>query len=457
MAQQSAVKRTDIAENGAGKLPRSSGKAGKSFDYSKWRQNFRDERVFESFLAGYPDKTGILGYVYRIKPAIDMSMIAVNENSIFKTSKVSEMTSEFIGSKFRRGRYMLKLTDANRPKGMTQIATTWFECDDPELGAPQYDIRTLKLGDPENLDEIQRLLSLGQLVRDPGTGMPRLRTENDGASAAASAQTVHHHSETPFFEKEIVGKIVAHALSNVGGVSPDTQMRSVIEMAKLMQQPSGGISAQEVREIISQTMERGTRGNGDLFENYEKIQTFVSRFGGGVTGPTESTLGTVRAIVGDLVTAVPAIIGGVLQLQEKREEAALRRQQGYNRPMSNGSPQQPQQPQQVAPPEPSEIPLTQRIEQIAVLGFQKMREGVSGEEFASYAYYFIDGGDEVFELLSEQGGTQAVMALAAMSPAAREYVKADRAAVQTFLDQFFSFVPDPAGQEPAEEAQAAHA
>ncbi len=44
------------------------GQGGSKFDYARWRLAFRDPDQFRQYLEGYPDKTGLLGYVYRLKP-----------------------------------------------------------------------------------------------------------------------------------------------------------------------------------------------------------------------------------------------------------------------------------------------------------------------------------------------------------------------------------------------------
>src|ERR1041385_3091370 len=89
-------------------------------------QVFHKPEGFERYIAGYPDTSGLLAYVYRLSPKIDFSLIGIRETYILKTANVAEMNQAFIASKFGRGHYMLKLTDSNRPNGQRQVAQTWF-------------------------------------------------------------------------------------------------------------------------------------------------------------------------------------------------------------------------------------------------------------------------------------------------------------------------------------------
>ncbi len=159
-------------------------KAPPPIDYTATRQTFQKSETFERYIAGYPDASGLLAYVYRLSPKIDLTLIGVRESHILKIANTDQMNRAWLASEKGRGHYMLTLTDANREKGQQQLCKTWFEIDDPEVGPPVYDPRTLLLAAPENADEVNRLLNAGVLVRD-ATGAPRLKGNGDVHPAPA--------------------------------------------------------------------------------------------------------------------------------------------------------------------------------------------------------------------------------------------------------------------------------
>jgi len=359
-----------------------------------------------------------------------MSLIGQGESSIYKTSNPAEMNGQFVASKFGRGKYMLKLSDANKPNGQQQSCTTWFLVDDPDL-TPIYDVRTLKLSDPQNQDEIQRLLQLGMLVMDGTTGAPRLKKESDDTIPSVATHNGNGNgTQTELISKDMLGQVLMKVIT-AGTQTADSNFKQALDIAKLIRPESTPqLNVEQIAELVAAKMQRTTTlttPNGDMFETYEKMETFIQKVRGPAAALTGDGSSGWVSVVRELIGAVPMVMAGLQQLQDAR----------------NNGRQPVQRRSQQAPPSaaPAELTLPQRIEQIAVMGFEKMREGVSGVDFASYVYYFVDGGSEVFDLLSQQGGTQAVISLAAMSPKAGVFVRDNRAGVQEFLDQFFSFVP----------------
>src|SRR6266704_1815169 len=98
------------------------------FDYSRYRQTFQRPAEFYKFLEGYPEKSGLCAYIYRLKPRIDLSLIGIDDSHIHQTAAESEMTEDYCGETYGRGLYMCVLNDANRPKGQSEVCKTWFDC-----------------------------------------------------------------------------------------------------------------------------------------------------------------------------------------------------------------------------------------------------------------------------------------------------------------------------------------
>lgn len=432
----------------------------REIDYTRWDNKFNNPLDFYTYLVGYPDKTGLMGSLYRLQPKIDVTLIGQEEFSIHKTIDENEMQSDWVGENFGRGKYMLVLNDSNRPHGQKECATTFFDLATYPK-PPVYDPRTLVLTEQKNLDEINRQVNLGVMIRDKD-GRPRFRTQEDGPSHTHAAPPPQQRSSGDFIGDELVKGLVAKALGGLGGIDPTTQMANAIEIAKLMQRAPAEphLNAEQLTDTIVQRIEqRMTHRSetGDIFENYERIETFMKKFSApgsvAVAGvdPNAGTLGMIKGIVTELISAAPTVIGGLMQLQNLRNQQPRRPQPRRMAPPQSGQVDGP-------PPQPQALMTpAERILEIAKMGFENMQRGVTGRDFASYVYFFHPGGDEMFETLCEQGGAQAVLGLVSMSPELSKFVTpASRPQVENFLDEFLAF--DPGGPlEPVAENSAAHA
>jgi hypothetical protein len=447
MAQQTMVKRAaTVAEKTAGRASKPRAKARKAFDYSKFRQSLQDEKDFAAYLAGYPDKTGILAYVYRLKPMVDNSLAGIPQSYIDKIDNPANMTRDYLAAKHGCGKYMLKFSDANAPKNEQERCKTWFTVDDPDL-KPIYDICTLKLGERDNQDEVARLLSTGELVRDAATGAPRLRTQADAAGLPAeAASTPQSNGSGDLVSKDIVNTLLMKVI-NAGSQSPNDTMKQAIDIAKLLQPSSSPqLNVEQIAELVAAKLERTSTkvpGDGDFFQTYERVEAFIQK----VKGPApvampEGTSGWVT-ILGSLLERVdrwiPAIVTTLQQRQAPRRVTGRRQQ-----PPAEGEQPQPT--------------VAERIEQIAILGFQKMSEGIHGFDFAAYVCNYMQGGLEIYQML-EPSGPPGVMGLCAMNPKTAPLLSdpAKRAQIESFLSDFFSYDPSGTGGGEVVESAAAAA
>lgn len=430
MAQQTAVKpRTTAPETTVPRAPKAAQKPKKTFDYLKFRQSIRSEKDFQDYLAGYPNKSGLIAYVYRLAPAIDFSLIGVGVNWILKTAALEEMTPDFIAQKFGRGDYMLKLNDANREKGQQEVCKTWFMVNDPDL-VPIYDPRTLKLADLKNQDEILRLLQLGVLIRDTN-GAPKLRTEADGTPSPMPQGASNGYGE--ILSKDVLGQVLLKVVTQ-GAQSPGDTMKQAIDIAKMLQPTSQPqLSVDQIAELVVTKLERGaTRGGSgemNLFESYERVEAFIQKIR--PPAPPVAVAGEGASIWSNLamglLNKLDHWMPAVIQALGARAAAPPRRQ--------NGRHQQPGEQQQVN--------IADKIAEIAQLGFQKMGEGINGFDYAAYVCNYVQGGLDVYRFLEPQGPA-GVMGLAAMNPQTAPLLAnpEKRAQVETFLSDFFSFDPD---------------
>jgi hypothetical protein len=449
MARQAAVKRVELVD--APPVPagprrvQKPQKAPKVFDYSRFRVSFHKEEEFRRYLEGYPDKNGLMGYVYRLLPRIDVNLIGQTQTNIIEVDDISKMTSEFIGSKFHRGKYMLKLTDANRPQGQREVAKTWFDLQDHEL-PPVYDVRTLVLGHPDNIDEVNRQITAGNLIRDE-TGQPRLRT---GAEDAPEA--VRGSGAGDLLGRDFVSKVLLQLVSQ-GVESPGERMRQSIEIAKLLQPPAAAalpVTVDAIAEKVALKLAANggsSHGSGDPFDQWEKIENFLAKArGDSPARPASSDGSMVRdlaALLMGVSSAWPTIERAIDKMQRMRPVQAVG--------APGGAPGAAVQP--AAPAGPQILPLMDRIADVARLGFTQMNEGVTGFDFAAWVCNWYAGGLEVYRTL-EPGGVPGVISMAAMNPETRPLVNdaVIRPKLELFLQDFFSYDPDGAsGSDPDDE------
>lgn len=463
MAQQ-AVKRAAPAAQTGGNIGRPAGSrnvgnskkpAGPAvFDYALSDQTFQKPQEFYRYLEGYPNKQGLLAYIYRLKPKIDLSLIGIEETTILRTAVESEMTEEHVAEQFGRGLYMLTLNDANRPKGQKEVAKTWFDCSMAPK-PPQYDPRTLCLAEPKNQDEITRLLNTGVFVNDKVTGRPRVRTTDDGPQPVTPV-AAPANGTGEIFGRDMVAQIVLAAL-NRGTQSPHDTVKDTIEIARLLVPASQ--PGPDLETIVERVVTRlnGAEAPSDPFRTYERMENFLDKMRPPVTGQVLTSTGSAiaSAVGGESAATWAPHLPGIFReargfITELFQELRIMREMSpaNGAPAANGH--QPQAPVARRP-----ATMNERIEEVCRMGFERMSEGMKGFDFAAWVCMFHPGGLEVFQYLA-QSGAMGVIALLAFNPASRALANDPviRPQLETFLTDFFSFDPNPSEDESGESVAA---
>jgi hypothetical protein len=416
-------------------------KKERTFDYSRYRIAMHNPADFQAYLQGYPDTTGLMAYVYRLQPKIDFMLIGRSETNIYETRHFNEMTTDFMLSKFGRGRYMLKLNDANRPKGQGEVVRTWFKLDDEEKPAV-YDIRTLVLGSPENIDEINRQVAAGVLVRD-ASGAPRVRTDADGHPVAP---LVNGAAGGDLLGRDFIGQVLLKLVTQ-GVESPADRIKQSIEIAKLLTPPAPPAVAaatiytpEQMADLVAARLTIANGGASDPFKGWEKIEQFLDKVRGPSAAGPAPAAGGMFSEFGEFLkgaaAALPVIINTVEYMRQRRAQDAVVVPAGANaRVMHNGT----------GAGSPMAT-LADRIAEVANIGFDRMRAGVSGWDFAAWVCIHHPGGLEVYRFL-EPNGVPGVLGLAAMNPQTAPIISdpAQRQQIEVFLESFFDYDPDPSG------------
>ena len=443
MASQPAVKRESVR---SARVPVQAPPKAKPFDYARFRVQLNKPDQFQQYLSGYPNKSGLRLYVYRLKPKIDFSLIQQREHTIRQIFELSDMTVDYVGREFGSGKYQFKLNDKLREKGETEVCSLVFEIEDPER-PPVYDVRTLCLGNVENIDEINRLIEKGVLIRD-ANNMPRLRTERDGP-AQTQAAPVAVAGSPELISRDVLGQVFLNLVKS-GQQSPADAVKQSIEIARMLR-PEGaagsGLTVEQVLELIDRRL--GKTSDLDPFSQWERIENFLAKARGGAAAvvsaaTSDSTLAGISDVLKSAAVVIPQVIQGIDFLQKQRMRLAVTVNAHGTAPapvaVDNGHGAQP-------------MSLADRIGEVCQLGFIKMGEGINGYDYAAYVCNFHEGGLEVYRWLDSRG-TAGVLGLLVMNEQAKGILTdpVQRQQLEVFLNDFFTYDPTGEGDEGDEDA-----
>jgi hypothetical protein len=430
----------------------------KPWDYSQFKKTFRNPVDFASYLAGYPDMSGVLGYWYRFHPKIDLSRIGQEKNNLVTTTRPEEMTEDFAAETWGSGKYILKFTDSNRPAGQQEVAAVWFLIDDPARPA-KYDPRCLLLNDPANADEVARLLASGVLVREGEYGAPVLKTSQNGGPAVVVAPVAPVAAPvlSGSLGDQLLVKLLDRALPSVA--APPTageflqQSFAIADRFRQAEQPAGP-SLDQIADAVAKKLPPVAPASSftSELETYERVGVLLDKVGAGraLSGAAEATMPGWALFLGPVLDQFvrPLVPVLVSYLSRPSGVAAL-------------PPGAPRGPVRVAAPEaaaalvllPADAPLMDRARQVAGLALDKCREGIAGSDFSAWLCGFYPGGLDVYQLFNAAGGRQGALGYLAMDPALGPLVRDPVIAARLgpWLDDFFSFVPEVPDDEDDEE------
>jgi hypothetical protein len=449
-------KSTDATET-PGK-PGRKPKPREDFDYSRTKQAFRRPADFAAYLAGYPDFRAVQGYWYRLKPRINLGLIGIRDNFIHKALDTTEMTEEFCARRWGRGVYMLKLSDGNRKTGEQEVARAWFTCDDPDLD-PVYDPRTLLLNDPDNADEVTRLVSLGVIKRD-GEGPARVRTEHVAVTPVVAPVPVTT-GLTPGIGDQIMLKLLERALPSATPQTASDVLEQSFQIADRLRPalvpaltpPTLDQIADAVALRMRPATPVATTSVASEIETWERVSGLLDKIGAGRAidgGSTPAWVTLLAPMLQNIVQPLVPLLVGYLSRPAAAGPGPQTVHQNAQIPAAPAAPAAAPYPTFL----PATAPLMDRVIQVAQLALGKSAEGVDGFFFASWVCGYYPGGEEVYRFLESSGGTNGCLGLMSMVPDLKAQLAdpARVAALEAWLNDFFSYEP---GQAETEEEPAA--
>ena len=408
MAQQGTKKATEN-EPVRTRSPRvGGGKKPVPADYSRGRHTFTDPHAFMVFMKGYPNTVGITLYLYRVMPKIDLSLIGHTESNIQKGGyeDLPLYSIEAVTKTFGRGIYQIKVVDSNRAEGDKEVVRACtYDISDTDKPAV-YDLRTLKLSEPKNNDEINRLIVQGVLVRDAATGAPRLRTAADIAAVAPVAAPVDTSAN---------GVILQFAMEAFKSTrqSPSEAVKDMVAIAQAIQPKQvPGPSIEQIADAVVVRLGGAGRGPAsDPFANWEKVNGFIARAAEMVRGSMPAVSdgaagdggGSWAPHLGGILSEVRALVPEVLNAwYQLRASGSINTAPAAAAP-GNGVLEM--------------LPLDKRIETIFKAGFESMQRGITGQQFAAWLCLSgeMPGGLEAWNVLKPAGAV-GLIAMASTNP-----------------------------------------
>lgn len=430
---------------------------------------------FDAYMAAYPDTSGLLAYYYRLEPKIDLSLIGLPGSSILKTARVDEMTEAFAAAKWGRGKYMLKVTDSNRPRGEQESCRVFFKIDDPDL-ISVYDPRSLLVNDPDNADEVARLLQRGVMVRDAVTGAARVKTEYAVPAAVATTPPESEPVISQRFLTDMMLRVMDRAVQPP--VSPKEQFAEIIEAARMLH-PAGpaapvAVNA-EVAELRAElaVIRRSQVPAADpvesSFDAYLRMQNFLRENTPAVSAipAPVAAFNWVKEIVTGLQQLGQTFLPVLAPLANHYFGPA--RVAGASGPApgpgagapavmpGSGAPAASAEGYSVVVPPPRALDLTGgdmwgNLNAVAALALERMAAGMTGYDFAAFlCSSYTPGGVDIFRMLREDG-TPGVMGLLGSHPLVASAPEGRRRALESWLDHFFQFDPGGGAVEESQEA-----
>ncbi len=132
-----------------------------SVDSSKPKRHVSPAEFFQ-LCANYGDKAATCFYIYRLWPVINRSLAGIKNSYIEKAVTLDAST---LLRSHGSGKYQVRFTDSNRPRGMTEVYRTFVEFNEPDQPAV-LDVRELDRGHRDNQSYIQGLVNRGLMPKE---------------------------------------------------------------------------------------------------------------------------------------------------------------------------------------------------------------------------------------------------------------------------------------------------
>ena len=385
---------------------------------------------------------GMKMYVYRLWPVIDRK-----EKEHFLSKLQEPCAEDFLLSTFGSGKYYLRL---NNKQGNTIASHTVSVYN--QQHPPRVNPEEVVVSDPEN----------DRYFKTWGKPQPATLGDSSSAVADLARMALNEGNRRPSLDPQILGlwektnaerdnlaqRLVEMAQKQppASAVEPITMLREMLGVMREIQPPvPPAASIDQIADAVATRLGvvgRGA-GGGDPFSHWEKVQAFLERAGG--VAPAVNPEGPGGGVAGDVSSSWAPHIANIISEARAFVPELM---QAWFAVRSSSAP--------AAVPDDGALeilPLDKRIETIFKAGFESMRRGVTGQQFAQWLCLSgeMPGGLEAFNIL-KPAGAGGLVAMAATNPLGAQIVNdaGVRPQLDRFLADFFSF--NPAGSAAASAA-----
>ena len=431
-------------------------------DFSRSLQTLTPESFFR-FIRQYPKPEGTQIYVYRVKPVIRREQAGISTSYIdsLAGNVAAAFDPDYLLRTHGSGRFHLKLSDANKPKGLTEVAKTTADVWDPAVEPILNPIELLvNSSDVETANCVQKYLAKGWTIQEvaapDGRKYPRLTQPQNDSAAGKLADTVRDLAGQVAARPEGGSELVPLVRELVQQLRPTHDpLDRAFQIADRMAPKQDSASTQLVNTMGNLLVSRlgsGADPRPDPVAQLKETAALLKELGVGVGGGGESGGGSWR----DALAALPGILQyGAMLFREIRLSAVQPEAQPGNVLTIDRQPEP--APPAPLPAEPVEtedeempLGLPVSIKELRAVGtnaIDAFDRGIEGDDFAHALVCGSRKGEQVYTALSEalsELGKEGILSAIGMIPGLADRLAPKREELETWIDKFCAYSVPPA-------------
>jgi len=407
-----------------------SSKKSIEFDFTRSLQKLQPESFF-AFIKQYPQPEATSTYVYRLKPAIDRRQAGIENTNIDVIADTAMLDEEHLLREHGSGKYHLKFTDANRPKGLIEVAKTTIEIYDPAV-PPILNPVELVIGAPGNDKLVNQYINEGWLVVDNKLSPP---SRDNGSAVLAETLRDVLKDQKPTADSGIAARLVEVLERRNNGVVEE--LERFLTISERLQPKMDPVQV-ELLKVIAGMNRGGGSAEKNPLEELRSTAAFLKEMGFGAGGGTNWT---------EAVAALPGILqyGALLLRELKVMRAAEQTAPAGAAPAAAAS-------TEIAAPGAGEGEVFGGLSIVALKGvfddaMDAFERQISGADFAHGLVCGRRNGEQLYETVCALGKEQLLGFLSMAPGPVAEALKSRRPEIEKFLDEFIAYgEPEPEQQ-----------
>lgn len=399
---------------------KSSSATMEPLDFDRPFQTLRPE-TFYRFSREYPNKEAVATYVYRLLPKINRAQVGIKTNYIaIHTDPVDEaMLLQAHGSGF----YMLKFTDSNQPKGITQRATTKLELSDPDF-PPMVDPRELVMDDEKSRPWLDDLRARGVIKGETVSGSTN-ESPAVGALADVTKKLLDDRGKQSGLASELTPIILEIIKRN--------PMKEAFEIADRLKPAESPLTG-KILELLLEQKKAAAPATADPFEQYERVEKMIEKVAARSGGGSKSSgWSEFLANAPSLLQSGMSLITMILAVRNGQQPPPPAASPTTVSSSASSSSEYALPPGDVDMMNPATIRALQVVGEKAIKAFER---GIEGDHFAS-ALCIDEEGEKLYDMLYALGKDGILQALSMAG--VTERLAPRRPEIEAWLESFISY------------------